>query len=247
AKNIRWIKSIKKAIAENRFVPYFQPIMDNNSKKVTKYEALVRMINTKGEAVSPSFFLDITKKAKLYPKITRVVIDKTLNVFINHPNCACSINLSTDDIMSNETREYIYKKMENYPYPQNIVFEITESEEITDFKTVNSFIKKIREYGVKISLDDFGTGYANFGYILSLDVDYIKIDGGLIKNIDRDSNSHIMVEAIIAFTKKLEAKTIVEFVCNQKIQNKVVSLGADYSQGYFIGKPKATLLQEKSV
>jgi len=242
AKNIRWIKCIKKAIKEDRFVPYFQPIVDNVSGEITKYEALVRMIDEKGNVVSPFFFLDIAKKAKLYPTITRVVIDKTLNLFINYPDYSCSINLSTDDIMSSENREYIYKKMESYPYPQNIIFEITESEEITDFKTVNSFIKKIREYGVKISIDDFGTGYANFAYILSLDVDYIKIDGGLIKNIDKDRDSHIMVEAIIAFTKKLGAKTIVEFVCNKKVQNEVIALGADYSQGYFIGKPKATLL-----
>jgi len=241
AKNIRWIKSIKKAIKEDRFIPYFQPIIDNLSGEINKYEALVRMVDKKGNILSPSLFLDIAKKAKLYPTITRVVIDKTLDLFIKYPNFSCSINLSTDDIMSSETREYIYKKIEEYLYPQNIIFEITESEEITDFKTVNSFIKKVREYGVKISIDDFGTGYANFAYILSLDVDYIKIDGGLIKNIDKDRDSHIMVEAIIAFTKKLGAKTIVEFVCNQEVQNEVVALGADYSQGYFIGKPKATL------
>jgi len=241
AKNINWIKSIKKAISDNRFVPYFQPIKDNNLGKITKYEALVRMIDENGEVISPFCFLDIAKQAKLYPTITRAVIDKTLDTFINYPDYICSINLSTDDIMNIETRAYIYQKLRKYPYTKNIVFEITESEEITDFETVNKFIKKVRKFGVKISIDDFGTGYANFGYILSLDVDYIKIDGGLIKNIDKDRESHIAVEAIIAFAKKLGAKTIVEFVCNQKIQDEVVSLGADYSQGYFIGKPKSDL------
>jgi PAS domain S-box-containing protein/diguanylate cyclase (GGDEF)-like protein len=239
SKNISWIKSIKKAISDNRFVPYFQPILDNKLGKVTKYEALVRMIDENGKAISPFRFLDIAKQAKLYPTITRTVIDKTLDTFIKYPNYICSINLSTDDIMNIETRAYIYQKLRKYPYTKNIVFEITESEEITDFETVNKFIKKVRKFGVQISIDDFGTGYANFGYILSLDVDYIKIDGGLIRNIDKDRESHIVVEAIIAFAKKLGAKTIVEFVCNQKIQNEVLSLGADYSQGYFIGKPKA--------
>ncbi|NOZ91032.1 MAG: EAL domain-containing protein [Epsilonproteobacteria bacterium] len=247
AKNIAWIKRIKEAIKDNRFVPYFQPIKDNKSQEITKYEALVRMIDKKGDVVPPFCFLDIAKKAKLYPTITRAVIDKTLDMFIDYPEYSCSINLSTEDIMNSATRTYIYGKLQNYPHPKNIIFEITESEEITDFKTVNSFIKKVREYGVGISIDDFGTGYANFGYILSLDVDYIKIDGGLIKNIDTDKDSHIVVEAIIAFTKKLGAKTIVEFVCNQEVQNEVLSLGADYSQGYFIGKPKATLLEEESV
>ncbi len=247
AKNIAWIKEIKEAIKENRFVPYFQPIIDNKSNEIRKYEALVRMIDKQGNVVPPFSFLDIAKKAKLYPTITRAVIDKTLDMFIDYPEYSCSINLSTDDIMNSATRAYIYGKLQKYPYPKNIIFEITESEEITDFKTVNSFIKKVREYGVGISIDDFGTGYANFGYILSLDVDYIKIDGGLIKNIDNNKDSHIVVEAIIAFTKKLGAKTIVEFVCNQEVQNEVVSLGADYSQGYFIGKPKASLIEKEEM
>jgi len=242
AKNIAWIRNIKRAIANNKFIPYFQPIQNNKTKKIVKYEALIRMIDDNQKVVSPFFFLEVAKKAKLYSTITRVVIDKTLKVFKDRPEYDCSINLSTDDIMNMETRTYIYEKLKDYPHPEKIVFEITESEEIRDFKVVNIFIKKIREYGVKISIDDFGTGYANFEYILNLDVDYIKIDGGLIKNIVTDKQSKIIVEAIIAFSKKLGTKTVVEYVSNQEIYDEVVSLGADYSQGYYIGHPQASLL-----
>ncbi len=242
AKNIAWIKNIKRAISNNKFIPYFQPIQDNKTKKIVKYEALIRMIDNNQKVVSPFFFLEVAKRAKLYSTITRVVIDKTLNIFKDRPEYDCSINLSTDDIMNIETRQYIYAKLKDYPHPEKIVFEITESEEIRDFKVVNIFIKKIKEFGVKISIDDFGTGYANFEYILNLDVDYIKIDGGLIKNIVTDKQSKIIVEAIIAFSKKLGTKTVVEYVSNQEIYKEVVSLGADYSQGYYIGEPKATLL-----
>ncbi len=196
------------------------------------------MIDEKGNIVSPFFFLEIAKKAKLYSKITKLVIDKTLKVF----KYECSINLTTDDIMDNNTRKYIYNILKNYPYPQNITFEITETEEIIDFKLVNSFIEKVKKYGVKISIDDFGTGYANFKYIIDLSVDYIKIDGSLIKNIETNRESKLIVEAIIAFSKKLGIKTIVEFVSTKEIYNEVISLGADYSQGYYIGKPKATLI-----
>jgi PAS domain S-box-containing protein/diguanylate cyclase (GGDEF)-like protein len=242
AKNIAWIKNIKKAIANNKFIPYFQPIQDNRTNKIVKYEALIRMIDDNKRIVTPFFFLEVAKKAKLYSTITRVVIDKSLNFFKDRPEYECSINLSTDDIMNVETRRYIYEKLKDYPHPQNIIFEITESEEIRDFKIVNLFIKRVRDYGVKISIDDFGTGYANFEYILNLNVDYIKIDGSLIKNIVTDKQSKIIVEAIIAFSKKLGTKTVVEYVSSQEIYDEVVSLGADYSQGYYIGKPQATLL-----
>ena len=241
-KNIAWVKSIKIAIETNKFIPYFQPILDNKNNKVTKYESLIRMIDEKGNIVSPFFFLEIAKKAKLYSKITKLVIDKTLKVFKDKSEYECSINLTTDDIMDNNTRKYIYNILKNYPYPQNITFEITETEEIIDFKLVNSFIEKVKKYGVKISIDDFGTGYANFKYIIDLSVDYIKIDGSLIKNIETNRESKLIVEAIIAFSKKLGIKTIVEFVSTKEIYNEVISLGADYSQGYYIGKPKATLI-----
>jgi diguanylate cyclase (GGDEF)-like protein len=242
AKNIAWIKSIKSAISENRFLPYFQPIVDNRTGKIVKYEALVRMICESGKIISPFFFLEIAKKAKLYPQITRVVVDKTLEMFRLYPEYECSINLSTEDIMSKATREYIYKKLKSYPHTEKIVFEITESEEIRDFKTVSLFIQKVREFNAKVSIDDFGTGYANFDYILNLDIDYIKIDGSLIKNIDMDEESRIIVKAIIAFSKKLGTKTVVEFVHSKEVYNEVITLGADYSQGYYLGKPRPTLI-----
>ncbi len=241
AQNIAWIKKIKHGIRNDGFVPYFQPIIDNDTGKIVKYEALVRMIDEEGEVITPFFFLDIAKKAKLYSHITRIVLDKTLEMFRDKLAYTCSINLSTEDIVNKETREYICGKLANYPHPENVVFEITESEEITDFKTVNEFIRRVRSFGVKISIDDFGTGYANFEYILNLDVDYIKIDGSLIKHIDTDEESRILVEAIIAFSKKLGTKTVVEFVHSKEVYFEVLALGADYSQGYYIGKPKASI------
>ena len=241
AQNILCIKQIKMAILNDDIIPYFQPIIDNNTGKVVKYEALVRMIDN-GNVISPSFFLEVAKKAKLYSRITTIILDKTLDIFINFPQYACSINLSTEDILNEDTREYIYNKLEQYPHPSKVVFEITETTEITDFELVMKFIKKVRSFGVKISIDDFGTGYANFEYILNLDVDYIKIDGSLIKHIDVDEESRILTEAIIAFSKKLGTKTIVEFVHNQEVYHEVVALGADYSQGYFIGKPEPFIL-----
>ena len=243
AKNIFCIKQIKMAILNDDIIPYFQPIIDNKTGKIVKYEALVRMISN-GVVISPFFFLEVAKKAKLYSKITTIIIEKTLDIFKEFPQYECSINLTTEDIMNEDTRSYIYAKLSTYPHPSKVVFEITEATEIVDFKTVIEFIREVRSFGVKISIDDFGTGYANFEYILNLDVDYIKIDGSLIKYIDVDEDSRILTEAIIAFSKKLGTKTVVEFVHSQGVYDEVVALGADYSQGYFIGKPEPFLLAE---
>lgn len=89
----------------------------------------------------------------------------------------------------------------------------------------------------KIAIDDFGTGYSNFEHIIGIDVDFIKIDGSLIQNIDTDEDSKIITEVIIAFSKKLWSKTIVEYVHNKSVYEKVKDLCADYSQGFYLGEP----------
>ncbi len=239
--NITWVNMIKNAILEDRFVTFFQPIIDNKTGKIVKYEALIRIKDNSNKIISPFFFLEIAKKAKLYSKITKIVIDKTFETFENLPQFQFSINLSMEDINSPETTAYIYKKLKNYPDTNQVIFEITESEEIEDYESIKRFIKIVKNYGVKIAIDDFGSGYANFKHILDLEVDFIKIDGSLIKDIHRDKNSQIITEAIIEFSKKLNRKTIVEFVHNEKVYEKVKLMGADYSQGYYLGEPKSVL------
>ena len=241
AQNIEWIKKIKEAIDEDRVVTYYQPILDNKTKKIVKYETLVRMLDKNGETVPTWIFLEIAQKAKLYPQITKIVIDKAFKTFENQPSYEFSINLTVDDILSKGTTNYIYEKLQNYPNAHNVIFEITESEEINDYRIVNTFIERIKKYGVKIAIDDFGSGYANFEHIISIHADFIKIDGSLIKNIDSDENARIITEAIISFSKKLGRKTITEYVHNEEIYQIVKKLGADYSQGFYFGEPSAEI------
>ncbi len=237
AKNIEWIKKIKEAIDEDRITTYYQSIIDNKTGKVAKYETLVRMLDYEGEAVPTFTFLEIAQRAKLYPQITKIVIEKAFKKFENLPNIEFSINLTIDDILSKETTKFIYDRLANYPHSSNIIFEITESEEVNDYKIINNFINEVKKYGVKIAIDDFGSGYANFEHIIHINADFIKIDGSLIKNINQDKNATIITEAIISFSKKLGKKTITEFVHNREIYEIVKTLGADYSQGYFFGEP----------
>jgi PAS domain S-box-containing protein/diguanylate cyclase (GGDEF)-like protein len=245
--NMKWINKIKEALQEDRIVAFFQPIIENRSGEIHKYEALVRMVEKDGTIVSPFFFLEIAKKAKLYTQITKVMFDKAFEMFKESPEYDFSINITVEDIEDDEIATYIFHKLKHFPYPQNVILEITESEEIKDYEQVNNFIKEAKTMGVQIAIDDFGSGYSNFAHIISMDADFIKIDGSLIKNIDKDEEARIITEAIIAFSKKLGAQTVVEFVHNQTVYDIVREIGADYSQGFYLGEPAAQIQLQEAV
>lgn len=128
--------------------------------------------------------------------------------------------------------------LERYKIGKRVVFEIVESESIEKFEQVHDFIEKVKSYNCKIAIDDFGTGYSNFEYLLKLNADYIKIDGSMIKDIDKSKEAEIVVSTIVGFAKKMDIKTIAEFVENESILEKVKELGIDYSQGYYFSAPK---------
>ena len=237
AQNIEWINKIKEALHEDRVVTYYQPIIDNATGDIVKYETLVRMLDKEGNTVPTWTFLEIAQKSKLYPQVTKIVIDKAFKDFEDFPQYDFSVNLTIDDILSQEITEHIYEKLKNYKNSHRVIFEITESEEVRDYKIINDFIRNVKKHGVKIAIDDFGSGYANFEHIISIDADFIKIDGTLIKNIDTDKNARIITEAIISFSKKLNKKTIAEFIHCEEIYTIVKDLGADYSQGFHLGMP----------
>jgi PAS domain S-box-containing protein/diguanylate cyclase (GGDEF)-like protein len=237
AQNIEWINKIKEALLEDRVVTYYQPIIENSTGNIVKYETLVRMLDKEGNTVPTWTFLEIAQKSKLYPQVTKIVIEKAFKAFEDFPQYDFSVNLTIDDILSREITDFIYDKLKHYNNSHRVIFEITESEEVRDYKIINNFIENVKKYGVKIAIDDFGSGYANFEHIISIDADFIKIDGSLIKNIDTDKNARIITEAIIDFSKKLGKKTIAEFIHCEEIYDIVKKLGADYSQGFHLGMP----------
>jgi len=235
--NILWSKKIKSAIHSARIVPYFQPIVNNKNLKFEKYEALVRLIEEDGKVISPYFFLDISKKTKQYASITKVMIEKSFEYF-HHKTCEFSLNLTMEDIANDEMNHFIFEILQKYQIGSRVVFEIVESESIQNYEAVSEFIKKLKSFGCKIAIDDFGSGYSNFEYILKLNVDYLKIDGSLIKNITTDRNAKIVVSTIVDFAKKLGIKTIAEFVENEEIFKIMQELEIDYSQGYYFQAPQ---------
>jgi len=239
--NMLWTKKIKKAIKEDKIVLYYQAIVDNKNQKVKKYESLIRLIDEEGKVISPYFFLDIAKKSKLYKKLTKIVIQKSFDMF-RDSDAEFSVNLSIDDILDKEIYNYILKMLAIYHVSDRVIFEIVESESIENFEEIQKFINSVKVLGCRIAIDDFGTGYSNFEYLMRLEPDFIKIDGSIVKEILTDKNSEIIISVIIDFAKKMDIKVIAEFVENEEVFNKIKELGIDYTQGYYFSKPKANLI-----
>jgi diguanylate cyclase (GGDEF)-like protein len=239
-KNLNISNVVRKAVEKSKIIPYFQPIVDNKTLKIKKYECLARLMDENDNVIAPSLFIPISKRIKVYNFVTKIIIEKSFEVFENNDYEFC-INLSMEDIINSEMFNFILQKLKSSKASNRVIFEIVESEAIKDFQKIERFINEIKRYGAKIAIDDFGDGYSNFSYLIKMNVDFLKIDGSLIKDIDTDKNSYLVVETIVDFATKLGIKTIAEFVHSSTVMDKVKEMGIDYSQGYYIDKPSLVL------
>jgi len=237
-KNIHTIHLIRKALENSKIINYYQGIVNNKTKKIEKYESLVRLIDENGKALSPFFFLEAAKKSDYYICITKVVLKNAFEI-LNKTDKEISINLSFLDIDSELIRHKIYNLLKtNKENANRVIFELLEDESIENLGLVKEFINETKKYGVKIAIDDFGSGYSNFSRLLELQPDILKIDGSLIKHIETDEFSKSIVKSIVTFAKENNIQTVAEFVENENIANIITDLGIDYSQGYFYAKPE---------
>ncbi len=235
--NIYWIREIKSALAQERIVPYAQPLYDVEGRKIKGYEVLVRLVKEDGEVVSPYKFLPLAQKSHQYQFMTMRVVELSCAFFKKRKDLTFSINLSVEDILNPETVSYIKERIQHHGVAHRVIFELLESENIEIFPEVERFVNEMKDLGCQIAIDDFGTGYSNFSYLIKLKADFIKIDGSLIRNIHNDKNAQVIVEAIIDFARKLGIRTVAEFVSNELIFEKVCELGIDVVQGYHIREP----------
>jgi len=241
--NIQMANSIKSAIKDDRIVPYYQPIFCIKTNKVEKYEALVRLIEEDGVVRTPYFFLSVSEKIKLYPKITEIMIEKTFDFFEKN-GLSFSINFAFSDILNDRTRNFLFNKIVEYDIASQLTIEILETQEFENNETISQFILDVYSYGAKIAIDDFGSGFANFKHMTKIESDYMKIDGSLIRDIVDDENDRLVVETIVSFAKKLGKKTVAEFVHSKEVYDMVKAMGVDYAQGFYLAEPSPTIYQE---
>lgn len=236
-KNLLWAQKVNSALNSDRIVPYFQSITHNKTGVKNKYEALVRLIEEDGKVITPYFFLDAAKSTRQYAALTKMMIEKTFSA-VSNKAFSVSINMTVDDIRNEKTIKYFKAKLDEYKVANKVIVELIESEGIENYAEVAEFISDIKKLGCQVAIDDFGTGYSNFTHLIHLNVDYLKIDGSIIQNILKDKNAEIVAKAIVHFAGQLGIETIAEFVDSQEILDKVIELGIDYSQGFYLGKPE---------
>ncbi|WP_333803931.1 EAL domain-containing protein [Sulfurospirillum sp.] len=240
--NMGIIVAVKKALSSSGIVSYFQPIIDNKTRKITKFESLVRLVDDHHNLWFPSDFLDISKKGRYYTQITQRVLDNSFQA-LYQTEAGITINLSAVDIEEKVTRKKLISLLDVHKeHAHRITFELLEDANVKEFETIKQFIKEVKACGVSIAIDDFGSGYSNFERLLDYEPDIIKIDGSLIKNIATDDYSISIVKTIVGFANEHGIKTVAEFVENETIFTILCDLGVDYSQGYYFSKPK--LLEE---
>lgn len=234
--NQELLKKIKSSLANDNLLVYGQKII-NNANNSFKYETLMRLKLDDGTILSPFRFIDLAKKSNDYLTMTKMLVRKATQYF-KDKDVEFTINLTLEDLKDKDTMQYIYERLKETRLFKKVTFELVESEGIDEFEEVNIFIKKAKSLGCKIAIDDFGSGYSNFEYILNLDVDFIKIDGTLIKNIDKNENLKITVQTIVNLAKSLNIKTVAEFVHSKDVLKIVKDLGVDYSQGFYLHEPE---------
>jgi EAL domain-containing protein (putative c-di-GMP-specific phosphodiesterase class I)/ActR/RegA family two-component response regulator len=235
--NMQVLQMIRRACKEKAIVPFFQPILHNGSGRVTKYEALVRLRDEEGRIVSPAAFLLVAKTSRYYDIITRIMLQRSMEIFEERSE-ELSVNLSVMDIENGKTREYILALLGRYPsVARRLTIALVEEESIRHYDRVKEFIDTVKSHGVRVAIDDFGSGYSNFQRILELEVDFIKIDGSIVRHIAENPVYRNLASVIRQFARFSGIPIIAEFVENRAIQDVLLDLEIEYSQGYFVGKP----------
>jgi len=245
--NINILKSLSSAIDEHRIIPYFQPIIDLQSGKIVKYEALIRQISEEGDIIAPDRFLALAAQTPLYRELTKMMIERVFDTFASEPY-RFSINLSMRDLLDRELMQMLEELLKNNPESaQRLEIELLESENLTNINVVEHFITLLKSYGCRIAIDDFGTGYSNFSHLAKLSVDTLKIDGSLISRIESDEKYLLTVQTIVRYAEALGVETVAEFIETKETALKLREIGVTYGQGYYFDRPQPSVVAKAIV
>lgn len=241
-----WIGRIQKGMEEGRFVLYAQKILPlkERDRHEEHYEILLRLIGEDGSVVPPMAFIPAAERYGLMPQLDRWVIRTAFEQYSlrNGPNVnkgTCAINISGASICDEQFFTFVREQFDAFQVPHAaICFEITETSAIANLSHAAILIRELKAIGCRFSLDDFGSGMSSFAYLKHLPVDFLKIDGGFVKDMLSDPIDNAMVESINHIGHVMGIQTIAEFVENDGILEKLRLMGIDFAQGYGIEKPR---------
>lgn len=254
---MHWVAEITAAVEAQRLVLYHQPIASTRTRPGTPdeqhYEVLVRMLGRDGSIIAPGAFLPAAERYGLAATIDEYVIRHYLAWLQSQPAhlaslTRVSLNLSGHSISSPNFRDMLVSLVRDSEIPgHKLCFEITESVAITRLGDARTFFDTLGELGCYFALDDFGSGVSSFGYLKSLPVNYLKIDGAFIRDMDTNRVSYAIARAIAEVAREMGMQTIAEFVGSQEVLACVTSIGVDHVQGYAIGKPSPLVAENSTL
>ncbi len=239
---IHWEERIRRALRENRFQLYFQPIVNIHTGAICHYEALLRMIGADGKIIKPATFIGIAERFGLIRDIDCWVVANAIriqgdSIRMGKP-VTLTINLSGRHFGSRKILEIIQETTQRYDAdPNSIIFEVTETVAVENLTAAYKFIQALRDMRYRFALDDFGAGFSSFDYLKHVPVDFVKIDGGFVRNLFKSKVDQIVVKAIVEMARGLGVQPIAEFVENQETVEILKKLGVPMGQGYFFAKP----------
>ena len=244
-REMQWAARINNALEENRFELYRQTIMPLQSEEEgAHYEILLRMRDEHGGVISPSLFIGAAERYNLTPSIDRWVIKQAFRWLVSEADererlMLCSINLSGQSLGDEKFLPFVIDQFQMSGLDATkICFEITEHAAVASYSQAVRFINALKELGCKFALDDFGEGMSSFGYLKHLPVDYLKIEGGFVKEMLHDPIDREMVRSINEIGHLTGKQTIAEFAENEEIITMLRGIGVDYAQGYGVSEPR---------
>ncbi len=235
-KNVALFSLLNYALTNDKVVPYYQGIYDNNLNEITRYEALMRIYDQEGNICPPGMFLDAAKEFKLYLPLSKKMLDKAMKDFEGKQS-TLSINISMFDIQSKDFRDWFLNRVKEHTNPSKISIEFVETEDYNNDTELFEFLDNARKIGCKVAVYDFGVGFATYTSVISLKPEIIKIDGDIIKNLANNNENLIILESICYMARLINSELVAEFVEDKDIQEIVLNHNIKYSQGYHFAKP----------
>jgi diguanylate cyclase (GGDEF)-like protein/PAS domain S-box-containing protein len=244
---MQWVSRLTAAIDSGRLVLYCQDIVPVNPASTTgrHIEVLVRMLDEDGAMINPGKFMPAAERYNIVANLDRWVISSSFSWYDRNRDQECvtgldalAINLSGSSINDSGFLSFIKAEIGKYSIPPGVLcFEITETVAIANIQAASVFILELRKLGCRFALDDFGSGLSSFAYLKNLHVDYLKIDGSIVRDIDTDAVNAAMVSSIHQLGRAMNIETVAEFVETDAILKKLADIGIDYAQGYGIARP----------
>lgn len=233
-----WFSKILEALEESRFVIHYQPIVSLETGIAAHSEALIRYRDEDGRLCGPGAFLPVAERYDLMPQLDRHVVRLVLADMAAHPELRASINLSGGSVTDPNMAGYILQCFdETGVAPERTVFEITETAFMTNLMQAREMVERLQTLGCIFALDDFGAGFSSLNYLRTLPVDMVKIDGSFIREVDADPVSLALLKSINEIAHLLGKATVAEWVENAATCRILRSIGVDYAQGYYCGRP----------